>query len=214
MKTPSPVYSASETAKLNHEITMNESAVSFTKNINDVNLTQVQLNNFWKKVKRTDTCWNWIGGKTERGYGRFGAFGKKFQAHRLCFIIHFGIIPAERPCVCHRCDNPACVNPAHLFSGTHSDNMKDMVSKGRAVNVGNLPPDCRQFGDNNGSRIHPESRPRGECNALAKITEKDVLEMRMDYSSGTISQIQLASKYGIKQPQISRILRRVSWSHI
>jgi hypothetical protein len=88
---------------------------------------------FWKKVRKSDGCWEWTGAVNEWGYGRIGSrdrLGAKRTAHRLSWLLAFGPIP-DGALVLHACDNPPCVRPDHLFLGTHEDNMQDRHNKGR-----------------------------------------------------------------------------------
>ena len=75
-------------------------------------------------------CWNWVGGKGNNGYGRIRINDKFYLPHRASYVIFVGDIP-EGMCVCHKCDNPSCINPEHLFVGTRNDNMQDALRKGR-----------------------------------------------------------------------------------
>jgi len=84
---------------------------------------------FWDKVEKTDTCWLWKGNKNNCGYGYFWNGEKRVLAHRYSFEMMFGVI---KNCVLHSCDVRLCVRPDHIFDGTRQDNMKDMISKGRA----------------------------------------------------------------------------------
>ena len=98
-----------------------------------VNHCSSELHRFWSKVDKQGPihpvcgqCWIWIAGKYSTGYGQHG----NYRAHRYSWNLYYGEIPVG-VFVLHRCDNPACVNPKHLFLGTHQDNMDDMNAKGR-----------------------------------------------------------------------------------
>lgn len=93
-------------------------------------ITQEIIESFWSKVDKTETCWLWTKSKYRHGYGCFCAMGTRHKAHRVSYEIAYGKIK-DGLFVCHKCDNPSCVNPDHLFLGTHKDNALDMVNKGR-----------------------------------------------------------------------------------
>jgi hypothetical protein len=94
-------------------------------------LKTILMKRFWDKVEKTSTCWNWIGAK-RNGYGCIKIDKKSIATHRLSYEMHKGLIP-EGLFVCHSCDNPSCVNPDHLFTGTNSDNMIDAMNKYRII---------------------------------------------------------------------------------
>lgn len=85
---------------------------------------------FWAKVNKTEGCWLWTASRTHEGYGMFSIQGRRHYAQRVAWMLTYGLIP-EGMLVLHRCDNPPCCRPDHLFLGTHADNMADMATKGR-----------------------------------------------------------------------------------
>lgn len=92
---------------------------------------------FWTKVDKEPDCWLWTASRTEKGYGRIGVPGSRYGyilAHRISWLLHVGFIP-KGMMILHRCDNPPCVNPDHLFLGTQKDNMSDCREKGRHGNT-------------------------------------------------------------------------------
>lgn len=155
---------------------------------------------FWEKVKKTDGCWLWIGGKFKYGYGAFG--GRKHdRAHRVSYEMAYGPIP-HGLFVCHHCDNPACVRPDHLFVGTNNDNIQDSVRKGRRRGA---PL------EKNWVHLHPNA-VRGENNPNAKLTRAQVENIRKTYVPRKVTRIELASKYGVNKSCIDRILASTSWN--
>lgn len=144
---------------------------------------------FWSKVERgaEDKCWRWIGATEGTGYGYLGGTRRQrsIKAHRYSYEHHFGAIP-KGLCVCHTCDNPPCVNPAHLFLGTHAENNADRESKGRG------------------------SDKRGELNPNAKLSYTDAIEIRELRSHG-LTQQSIADRFQVSQNAISQIVRGIRW---
>lgn len=132
-------------------------------------------------------CWIWTGGVFRHGYGMFSPEkGKTKSAHRMSYELFVGEIPGEL-CVCHKCDTPLCVNPAHLFLGTVADNARDMDNKGRRVKV------------------------NGEGHGRSKITEESARKISIEYAIGGITMKNLGDKFGISATQVHRIVHKTRW---
>ena len=142
---------------------------------------------FWDKVEKSCGCWIWKGKKSDSGYGIvYVSASRRRMAHRVALELSSGEAVPDEIDVLHSCDNPPCVNPAHLFLGTHTDNMRDMVAKGRSG--------------------------RGSRNSRAKLTVEDVLRVRGLRASKKPREI--AQVMGIQIGQIYRILGRRRWGHV
>jgi len=157
--------------------------------LSDLTLTAIRA--FKKRTPPGDpnSCWIFQGYLNKRKYGRIAfKVNKKLKreyAHRIAYLLEFGAIPNDK-CVLHKCDNPTCCNPKHLFLGTRSDNMKDMYSKGR------------------------ENPPSGESHCRAKLTYAEVAEIRFLRTTG-ISQNALSARFGVSRRNVRRILDGEIW---
>lgn len=163
---------------------------------------------FWARLPEGPGCRLWTGPLNGQGYGRFIYGGRQLMAHRVAWELTNGPIPDGQD-ACHTCDKDyplgdityrRCGEPTHLFLGTQADNIADMCAKGRQA-----------VGDRNGTRIHPERRPRGSKHGMAKLTASQVAEIRDRYADRGISQRVLASEYGIHQSHLSAIVRGARW---
>jgi len=156
-------------------------------------LTEQQFKNFWKKVKVTEGegCWEWDAAMYSNGYGHFVVSGKDHLAHRLSFQLSVGEIP-EGLVLRHTCDNRKCVRPEHLIPGTHSENLRDCVDRGR---------------------LNPGRHP-GETNPAAILTAQDVREIRDLLKHKVFNQTTIAFKYRIGMSAISSIKHGHTWKGI
>lgn len=147
------------------------------------------LSRFWAFVDKRgdDDCWNWQGGKNQQGYGLFWLNGRTIVATRAYYVMR-GVALQVEQLVCHSCDNPSCVNPRHLWIGTHSQNMLDAYSKGR-------------------------KSVAGENHPAARLTREKVKEIRVLAQSG-YSQSEISVLYGVTKSNIQAIVARRSWKGV
>jgi hypothetical protein len=165
---------------------------------------------FWPKVQKSDGCWLWTGARSGE-YGSVYVGGGTQHAHRAAYELTYGRVAAGVE-VCHTCDTPLCVRPDHLFLGTHSENMQDMVSKGR--HVAQAQREALPRGDQHYTRRKPHLVRRGEQAPTVKVTAGLVTEIRSRYQAGGITQRALAAEYGVALSTICRIVKRDSWQHV
>jgi len=156
--------------------------------------TSTLAQRFWGYVAKRDdeSCWEWQSGRSPRGYGNFHVERGKasVRAHRFSWELCNGKIP-DGLCVLHRCDNPPCVNPGHLFLGTRDDNVKDMMSKGR----------------------HVPTSLHGEACSWAKLTAESVRQVRREAAAG-VPYAALAQRYGVTPTAVINAVARRSWRHV
>lgn len=150
---------------------------------------KLQESDFWVRVaeKNDAGCMEWLKSLHADGYGHLTYHRKYWLAHRLAWTLTNGPIP-EGLGVLHKCDNPKCCNPEHLFVGTHAENMADMRLKGRRRDINAC-----------------------EENGRAKLNKDQVGEIRRAYREGLVTQQKLADSYGVSQSVISLLLRGVTW---
>jgi len=155
-----------------------------------------QLKSFWNKVNKDGSipahcpelgpCWEWTAYCSKFGYGNKNWFGKMMRVHRISWELSHGSIP-DKLLILHKCDNRKCVNPAHLFLGTHKQNTEDMKRKGR-------------------SKFH-----KVQANELRNLTRVMASEIYRRYEAGDISQAKLSSEYGLSAYIIWFIVHFNDW---
>lgn len=159
--------------------------------IKTIELSDSLASRFFKYVTKgpSSACWEWMGGRTALGYGRLRV-SKEYgiiKAHRLSYFIYHGD-PGNMH-VLHKCDNPSCVNPDHLFLGTHADNMKDASTKGIWAGKG-----------------RGVSRNKGMENGSAKLEDEVIDDIRALASEGKLYQREIALIFSISQGHVSQIV--------
>lgn len=141
---------------------------------------------FMKFVSKTENCWNWTGGCNKAGYGQYNFDGKTLKAHRFSFTLCKGKIP-EGLCILHSCDNRRCVNPAHLRTGTHLENMNDRNMKNRQT--------------------------KGESHGRSILKELEVREILDLFACGFTAN-ELANQFEVSIGVIGHIINNRTWKHI
>lgn len=137
----------------------------------------------YANAHEADVCWEWLGARSNKNYGMISVNGRKRYAHRISWELANGAIPPDMV-VCHRCDNPPCVNPAHLWVGTMQDNSRDMAVKGRSRN-----------------------RPRyGRDNNKTKLSDDEVSEIRARWAAGERNKTLLAAEFGVDRSRIYQLI--------
>lgn len=141
-------------------------------------LSPKQLKNFWRRVAKyaSPPCWLWVGGLDTDGYGGVSLNGRSFKAHRVSWCIAHGVMPELD--VLHTCDTPRCVNPAHLFLGTNTENVADSIAKGR--------------------------RKTGEEHHSAKVSDEDVVQIKFLVALGWTCE-EVGNKFNLSATQVHRI---------
>jgi hypothetical protein len=155
-------------------------------------MTPDDVRRFRSKVRVTEGCWEWTGGRISVGYGMFWLDGRQQRAARVALAIDGRPIP-DGMMALHHCDNRGCVRPSHLYIGTHADNMRDRNVRGRTARIG-APPQ------------------RGSAHHAAKVTEDDVRVIRAEYQPGLGGV--LMRRYGITQAALWAIVNGRTWRHV
>lgn len=149
-------------------------------------------------------CWEWRGARKLTGHPYGIAFigGKCRTMHRVAIVASGSVLGAS-DCVLHRCDNPPCCNPDHLFVGSQNDNIRDCAQKGRYA-----------FGSGDARRAKPSDMPRGERHCRANFTNQQIVNIRDRVAAKGGIQSEIAREFGVHPATISKIVNRKLWSHV
>ncbi len=134
------------------------------------------------RLESQDGCWIWTDHLSEKGYGRLWINGKRMGAHCFSYLTFVGPLHDDKPIVCHKCDNPACVRPDHLFAGTHYDNAIDREAKGRRRKL------------------------IGEKHPLAKLTAEQAEAIRLTFQKGVTTYRKIGEAYGVNHDVVRRVV--------
>lgn len=140
------------------------------------------------EYREDSDCWRWKGFRDKTGYGYISVNGRPRRASRVSFVMHGGEFTEEKCFVCHKCDNPECVNPKHLWAGSNRDNMLDAKNKNRV-----------HSGSSHYAYKNPEKLPHGENHWLCKLTNEEVLKLKKMRQETNFSYPKLAAIFGISK---------------
>ena len=152
---------------------------------------KVNESKFWVKVDKSDGCWIWKAYRDKDGYGVVRVGNRTMLAHRVSYYMANNGIK-DSLCVCHKCDNPPCVNPAHLFLASRQENMDDMTRKGRAK----------------------PNKKRGSAHYKAILNEALVLKIREVYKNGNVTIGEIAEIFGLTPSGVGNAIYGKTWTHI
>ena len=154
---------------------------------------------FWMRVKRSlgGGCWEWLGSKTDRGYGRIKHHGRELRAHALSYEINVGRV--GRMIVCHSCDNPGCVRPDHLWLGTHTENIADRDRKGRTARGEQISNTCK---------LNEQT-----VRAIRKLWRTEGTRLKPGHRGG-LNFSEVGRRFGISNVQARNICLGKSWKHV
>lgn len=169
---------------------MSEAKTLVPRRNKEIKLNEKDIERFWRGVDRCDDedCWNWKKFKDCEGYGYIRINKGNFMAHRVSATISFGEIP-QGMLVCHKCDNPSCCNPNHLFFGSDLDNNRDKKIKGRARSL------------------------KGEASKNSKLTQADVNLIRFAYGNGGYTFKALGNIFGVSLHTVHGIVKNATWRY-